>query len=82
MIAGVELIKDKAGRTNFRPESQVSRKWAELAADRGLLNRPLANDTVGISPPLVVTAEVDEMVAGLAASLDDTLDWVSETMPE
>ena len=82
MLAGVELVKDKARGVGFRPESWVAGKWAEFAARRGLLIRPLTGDIVGLAPPLVMTIpELDAMLDGLAAALDDTLRWVGETAP-
>jgi len=82
MMAGIELVRDKDRRTNFAPASKVGATCAEHGLAHGLLVRPLSNDTMALSPPLIATeSQIDEMVKLLTATLDDTAAWVEETRP-
>ena len=82
MMAGVELVRDKVGRTNFDPASKVGATCSDMGLKHGLIVRPLSNDTMALSPPLVATeGEIDEMVNSLSAAIDDTARWISEVDP-
>jgi len=63
LIAGVELVKDKEKRENFEPSAKVGPKLVSIARQQGLICRAMVMDSIGFSPPLIITkAEVDEML--------------------
>ena len=69
LMAGVELVADKARKTPFAPERDIAARLAREALEAGLICRGMAN-TVCFSPPLVVAeAEVDEIVDKLGRAL-------------
>lgn len=80
LLAGVELVEDKATRAPFPRRLEVAETLAEAALRNGLMtwtNVGQANGTDGdlccLAPPFVVTeAELDELVARLRAALDET----------
>ncbi len=70
MLAGVELVADRATREPFPPERGVGRRLHALLREEGLIVR-LIGDTLGFSPPLVVgREEVDEITARFARGLE------------
>ncbi|GGE10440.1 aspartate aminotransferase family protein [Aureimonas endophytica] len=74
LLAGVELVTDKAKRTKPAPELKLSEHLARAGTARGLIFRAFADDIVGFAPPLVCTeAEIDLLVARFEAVLDDVL---------
>jgi len=73
LIAGVELVRDKATRTPFDRAMAVGRRCRDHAERRGLLVRAIG-DTITLCPPLVISeAEIDELLARLKQALDDTM---------
>ncbi|MBW2369456.1 MAG: aminotransferase [Deltaproteobacteria bacterium] len=69
----VELVADKASKTNFPKELNIG-KWVHRHADKkGLIIRPVANFTI-MSPPLIITRkEVDFVVKTLRESIEATM---------
>ena len=62
LIAGVELVADKAGKTPFDPAEQVGARVCREARGFGLLVRPLG-DVLVVMPPLSVTVEqIDDIM--------------------
>ena len=73
LIGGVELVADKATKSQFEPERGVGLECAVRCEARGLLVRPLA-DTLALCPPLIITeSQIDELFCKLEAALDETL---------
>src|SRR5215469_15180436 len=54
LIAGVELMNDKAARTPFDPPGSVGSVFVARAQAHGLIVRNL-QDTIALCPPLIVT---------------------------
>ena len=79
LLWGLELVADRRTRAPFPRASRVAERVAEAAFARGLLVTAgtggvdgLAGDAISLAPPFIVTAdEVDEIVALLAAALDE-----------
>lgn len=70
MIAGVELVADKAAKTPFPLERGVAKRLFGLVKEDGVLCRPIMN-MVAVSPPLVLSAaEADTVVDALRRGLD------------
>ncbi|KPQ06635.1 MAG: putrescine aminotransferase [Rhodobacteraceae bacterium HLUCCA12] len=70
LMAAVELIRDKAGRTPVAPVGSLATPVRNLCFERGLVTRAV-RDCLLFSPPLVIThAEVDELVTILRGCID------------
>jgi 4-aminobutyrate---pyruvate transaminase len=72
LLAGVELVKDKASKAPFDAKAGVGALLAARAQEHGLILRAMG-DTIGICPPLIITeAEIEEMLRRFGRALDDT----------
>jgi adenosylmethionine-8-amino-7-oxononanoate aminotransferase len=70
LIAGIELVRDKASRQRFEPIGKAGALLTQLAFERGLLCRAIL-DTVALAPPLcITTSQVDDLVQALGEALD------------
>ncbi len=56
LIAGVELVADKASRRAFDPLGRAGAKLVELAHEEGLIVRGI-QDSIAFCPPLIITQE-------------------------
>ncbi len=73
LIAGIELCKDKPSREQYPLEMAVCGQVTNQCLMQGLILRPTGNSLV-LCPPLVITQEEIDMVAGvLRTALDRTL---------
>ena len=71
LIAAMELVADKAGKTNFDPTAKVGPRLTKIMEENGVIGRASMNDTLCFSPPLIIeTAEIDEMLDRVSQSLD------------
>ena len=69
LMAGVELVSDKAHRTPYPPAERVGARVCKEARPRGLLIRPLG-DVIIILPPLAMSMELlDEMCTTIVACI-------------
>jgi 4-aminobutyrate---pyruvate transaminase len=76
LIAGIELVQDKASKASFDPKAGVGQYLQQRAQEHGLIIRALG-DNIGICPPLIITeTETDELLRRLNKAFDETLDWV------
>lgn len=73
LLAGVELVTDKAKRTKPSPDLGISGHLARLGYKNGVIFRASADDIVGFAPPLCCT---DEDIATLLARFERTLNDV------
>jgi 4-aminobutyrate--pyruvate transaminase len=72
LLAGIELVKDKASKAPFDPKEGVGAMVAARAQEHGLIIRAMG-DTVALCPPLIITAaEVEEMLRRFGKALDET----------
>ena len=72
MIAGVELVADKASRTNFPPAAKIGPRLTKLGEERGVIGRASMNDTLCFSPPLIISIEeVDDMLTRVDSALNE-----------
>jgi putrescine aminotransferase len=77
LVAGVELVRDRATRASFDPSAGVARRVMLAAMEQGVLVRALSGDVLALSPPLVITEEelmrvvdtVDRAIGQVAAEL-------------
>jgi 4-aminobutyrate--pyruvate transaminase len=76
-LGGVELVADKAARTNFPAAKMVGMACANFAQEEGIFTRAMLNDRLAFCPPLIITeGEIDEMFDRFTRALDKTEDWV------
>lgn len=74
LLAGVELVTDKAAKSRPAPELDLPRQLAAIGYRNGLIFRAFNDGIVGFAPPLCITTdEVDLMLARFRKSLDDLL---------
>ena len=72
LVAGVELVADKASRTPFAPEVGAGTICGIEARKRGLILRMLGN-TLAFSPPLIITCdEIDFLLDRFGEALEVT----------
>jgi 4-aminobutyrate--pyruvate transaminase len=72
LLAGVELVPDKATRATFTPPGSAGTLFVARALANGLIVRALY-DTVALCPPLIITeTEVDELLRRFGKALDET----------
>lgn len=76
LIGAVEIVADKAARTNFPPAKAAAPTICRFIEEEGVIARPMLGDRIGLCPPLVITeAEIDELFDRLERGLDRGLDW-------
>lgn len=70
LIAGVELVADKASKTPFDPLGKAGSLVVKLAQENGLILRGI-QDTVAFCPPLIITpSEVNDMLDKFTQALN------------
>jgi len=73
LIAALELVEDKATRTQFPVEAKAAAALAASALARGLIVRGLPGDVIGICPPLIIeSSQIDELFDKLGAAVAET----------
>ncbi len=74
LLAGVELVRDKATKEQFDPALKVNAQVVAKCQAHGLIVRPIPGDTIGICPPMIITtSEIDLLFDRLEAGLNDSL---------
>jgi putrescine aminotransferase len=72
LIAGIELVEDKARRRHFAPGHRVGILCRDHCIAGGLVMRAV-RDVMVLAPPLVISeAEIDQIVARARAAFDRT----------
>lgn len=79
MMAAIELTPDKSKRAGFAGKTgEVGTIARDICFANGLIMRSVG-DAMVISPPLIITkAEIDEMMALIHKSLDETVDAITK----
>ncbi|WP_158811013.1 aspartate aminotransferase family protein [Beijerinckia sp. L45] len=71
LIAGIELVADKASKAAFEPVGKVGADFFHRAHAHGLIVRGIG-DTIALCPPLIITeVEVEDMIVRFSRTLDD-----------
>ena len=79
LMLGIEIVADKKTGKPFPPARQAGMAFDRLAYDNGLISRCMG-DTLGFSPPLIVTeADVDEIARLCGASLKQLEDHLARS---
>jgi putrescine aminotransferase len=69
LIAGVEVVADKATKQLFPPASGMSQRLTDAMLDRGVCTR-VAMDCICIAPPLVIDRpQIDRLVSVIGESI-------------
>src|SRR5256885_6363320 len=70
LLAGVELVSDKATRQSFDvAEGAARRVWLE-ALEHGVIVRPISGDVIAMSPPFVISEQqIDRIVEVLRGAI-------------
>lgn len=73
LMAGVELVKDKATREGFETGERMGMQVCRIAREHGVLLRPLGN-TIVVMPPLSLSIDEANLLTGaLAKAIDQVL---------
>jgi 4-aminobutyrate--pyruvate transaminase len=71
MVGAIELVEDKPAKKNFDPARKIGPRLVKHGEEQGVILRAMMNDSIGFSPPLVITKdEVTEMLDRVERSLD------------
>jgi 4-aminobutyrate--pyruvate transaminase len=81
LIAGVELVADKATKARFVEHGKVGAYVFARAHHHGLIVRNIM-DTLAFCPPLIITeSQIEEMVQAFERTLDDAAEWIAAGQP-
>ena len=71
LVAGVELVVDKASKRPFDASVGAARRvWLDALAN-GVIVRPLSGDVLAMSPPFVISErQIDRVVDVLSSSIE------------
>ncbi|MCZ6587614.1 MAG: aminotransferase class III-fold pyridoxal phosphate-dependent enzyme, partial [Alphaproteobacteria bacterium] len=76
LLAGVELVHDKATHAPFDSALAIGPFCNRRAEEHGLMVRAIG-DTISFCPPLIIRQdEIEEMIARFRLALDDTWEMV------
>ena len=71
LIAGIELVADKASKAAFEPVGKMGADFFHRAHAHGLIVRGIG-DTIALCPPLIITeTEIEDMIVRFGRTLDD-----------
>jgi 4-aminobutyrate---pyruvate transaminase len=77
LLAGVELVADKASKRNFATDKMVGMACANFAQEEGIFTRAMLSDRLAFCPPLIISeSEIDDMFDRFTRALDKTEAWV------
>lgn len=67
----VQLVQDAENRTKFNSAIGFAKRVSAIAWENGLALRPLIDDGLQLSPPLIITeADIIELVDKLGRSIE------------
>ncbi|MBB2157393.1 aminotransferase class III-fold pyridoxal phosphate-dependent enzyme [Gluconacetobacter diazotrophicus] len=74
MLAGIELVSDKATKRKPEPDLQVAARLSKAGYEAGILFRAFGDDIIGLAPPLCCTIEeIDVLCDRLHRVIDGLL---------
>jgi putrescine---pyruvate transaminase len=74
LVAGIELVRDRATKELFDPSVAAARRVWLAALERGVIVRPLPGDVLAMSPPFVIS---EEQIDRIAMVLDQAIGSVA-----
>jgi len=79
LMLGIEIVADGESRTPFDPARQAGLTFDQIAYENGLIGRCMG-DTLGFSPPLIVTEkDVDEIAERCEKSLKQLAAYLAKS---
>ena len=70
LMAGIELVKDRATKEQFDVSLGAARRVWAAALEMGVIVRPLPGDVIAMSPPFVITEpQIDRIVEALDTAI-------------
>lgn len=79
LMLGIEIVADRESRTPFDPALQAGLTFDQIAYENGLIGRCMG-DTLGFSPPLIVTEkDVDEIAERCETSLKQLAAYLAKS---
>jgi adenosylmethionine-8-amino-7-oxononanoate aminotransferase len=86
LLAGIELVSEKAGKKPYARRLRLAETFTELAQDNGLIVWPNVGQTaeeegdiIMLAPPFIINeAELDEIIARFTASLKNALEAIHD----
>ncbi len=77
LIAGIELVEDRASKRAFHPAGATARRLHGILMEEGLITRPIF-ETLALAPPLATTRhDVDRIVASFSNGLNKLTEELS-----
>lgn len=81
LLAGVELVADKATKARFAEPGKVGAYVFARAHQHGLVVRNIL-DTIAFCPPLIITeSQIQDLVQAFERTLNDTAEWIAAGQP-
>lgn len=80
LVAGIELVRDRASGLPFDPSLRIGHRVVLAARRRGVLIRPLGDIVEIIPAPAMPVALLDRVVTTVAESIDEVLQAVNRTI--
>jgi putrescine---pyruvate transaminase len=79
LMAGVELVADRATKAHFDPKLRVGESVRRVMQERGVFTR-VRNDVILLAPPLVIREDqIDRMAGVVRSSIQTVLERVGHT---
>ena len=76
LLGALEIVKNKETRESFKVSDGVGATLAARAQANGLISRSMG-DSLAFAPPLIIDSDqIQEMLAVVQQSLDETLDFM------
>jgi len=75
MMAGIEIVKDKANKTSFAEDKTIGAKVCAAMRDKGVMMRPLG-DVIVVMPPVAIDMDL------LKRLLDVIVDTIEKDLPK
>ncbi len=77
LIAGIELVEDRASKKPFHPSGTAARRLHGILMDEGLITRPIF-ESLALAPPLAITRhDADRIVVMLSRGLNKLTEELS-----
>jgi adenosylmethionine-8-amino-7-oxononanoate aminotransferase len=72
MMAGIDLVADRAARRPFDSARQMGSAVCQSAMKRGIMIRPLGDVVVLMPAPAMDLATLDKLLTGVIESINET----------
>ena len=73
LMAGIELVRDKAGSIDYEWEQRMGHRVVLAARKRGINTRAIGNLVLAVPPLTITLDEIEFLSAGLSVSIDESV---------